>query len=162
MTLFFHSTTLFCWGVMGAENSWAMPVLVQNCSNWEFSNSLSWSLWRRFIITHFSFCNLLHKIFIFWGALDLNFSKIAHVNLIKLSTTTMIYLLRPRDSVLAGPMRSIWSSSSGLAVAMVKVAWLWAFPYFPSWHSPQTALSTLTSLGMPNKASFLDIIDSCL
>ena len=45
MSLFFLLTTPFCWGAIGAENSWAMPTSIQKCFNWEFSDSLPWLLW---------------------------------------------------------------------------------------------------------------------
>lgn len=156
MTRFFHSTTPFYWGVIGTENSWAIPTSLQNCSNWEFSKSFPWSLRRWFMHTPFSFYNLLYKISICWGASNLDLSKIAHVNLVKSSSRTIIYLLPPRDFVW------MWKSSRGLDVVVVNVAWWWVLVCFPSWHGPHTILSTLAIWGMPSTTSFLDMIDSCL
>ena len=132
MILFFLSITPFCWGVIGVENSWVVPALMQKDSNWEFLNSLSRSLriWSTF--NPFSFCTLLYNDLMWWGASDFDCSKMTQVNLVKLLTTTMMYFFPLRDSVLVGPIRSTWRSSRGLAVAVVKVAWCWAFVCFPS------------------------------
>ena len=56
ITLFFLSTTSFYWRVIGAENSWNIPNLVQKDSIYEFSNSLPWSIrirsipWTCFVV----------------------------------------------------------------------------------------------------------------
>ena len=55
----------------------------------------------------------------FLGASDLDLRRMTQVYLVKSSTTTMMYLFPPRDSVLIGPMRSKCSSSKGLDVVDV-------------------------------------------
>ena len=72
ITPFFLSTTPFCWGVIGAENSWDIPDLVQKDSIYEFLNSLPWLLRIRLIFRLFSFCNLVHKASMCLGASDLD------------------------------------------------------------------------------------------
>ena len=104
ITLFFLSTTPFCWGVIGAKNSWEIPDLVQNDSIYEFSNSLPWSLRIRSIFKLFSFYSLVHKASMCSGASDLDRRRMTQVYLVKSSTTTMMYLLPQKDSVLVGPM----------------------------------------------------------
>ena len=59
--MFFLSTTSFCWGVIGAENSWDIPDLVQKDSIYEFLNSLPWSLRIRSIFRLFPFYSLVQK-----------------------------------------------------------------------------------------------------
>ena len=111
ITLFFLSTASFCGGVIGAENSWDIPDLVQKDSMYEFSNSLSSSFWIRSIFKLFLFCNLVHKVSMCSGASILDLRRMTQVYLVKSFTTTMMYLFPPRDSVLVGPLRSGCSSS---------------------------------------------------
>ena len=125
-------TTPFCWGVIGVENSWDIPNLVQKDSIYEFSNSLPWSLQIRSIFRLFSFCNLVHKALIFLGVSDLDRRRTTQVYLVKSSTTTMMYLRPLRDSVLVGPIRSRCRSSNGLDVVNVWVPGCLAFVCFPS------------------------------
>ena len=95
-------------------------------------------------------------------AFDLDLRRKTQVYLVKLSTTTMIYLLSQRNSVLVGPMRSKCSSSKGLDVAYVWVLGCFAFVCFPNWHNPHTTFLTLLSFGIPNTDSCSDTIDRCL
>ena len=92
----------------------------------------------------------------------LGFKKNDQVYLVKSSTTTMMYLFPPIDSILVGPTRSRCSSSKGLDVAYVWVLRCFAFVCFPNWHSPHTTLLTLLSFGIPSNDSCLDTIDRCL
>ena len=69
ITLFFLSTTPFCWGVIGAKNSWDILDLVQK-------NSLPWSLRIWSIFRLFSFCNFVHKATMCSGASDLDRNSI--------------------------------------------------------------------------------------
>ena len=82
------------------------------------------------MISPFSFCSLLHKVSNWEGALDLNRSRIAQVNLVKSSTTIIMYIFPPRDFVLVGPIRSMCKSSRGLVVAVVNVAGCYALDFF--------------------------------
>ena len=132
ITLLFLSTTPFCWRVIGAENPWHIPDLVQKDCMYEFSNSLPWSLWIRSIFKLFSFCNLVHKASMCSGESDLDLIRMTQVYLVKSSTTIMIYLFPPRDSVLVGLMRSRCSSSNGLNVVNVWVPGCLAFACFLS------------------------------
>ena len=161
ITLFFLSPTLFYWGVIGAENSWEIPDLVQNDSIYEFSNSLSWSLRILSIFKLFSFCSLVHKASMCSRELDLDRRRMTQVFLVKSSTTTMMYLLLPRNLVLVGPIRSRCKSSNSLDVADVWVPGCLAFVYFPSWHGPYITLVILLSLGIPKTDSCLDTIERC-
>ena len=97
ITLFFLSTTPFCWGVIEAENSWDIPDLVQKDSVFEFSNFLPWSLQIRSIFRLFSFCNLVHKVSMCSRVSDLNHRRMTQMYLVKSSTTTMMYVFPPRD-----------------------------------------------------------------
>ena len=162
MTLFFLSTTPFCWGVIGAENSWDISDLVQKDSIYEFSNSLKWSLRIWLIFMFFSFCSLVHKVSMCSGASDLDLRRMTQVYLVKSSHTTMICLFPPRDSVLVGPMRSKCSNFNGLDVVDVWVSGCLAFVCFPSWHGPHSTLFTLLSFGIPKTYSCLDTIERCL
>ena len=162
ITLFFLSTTPFCWGVIGLENSWDIPDLVQKDSIYEFSNYLPWSLRIRSIFRFFSFYNLVHRALMCSRASDLDRRRMTQVYLVKLSTTTIMYLLPPRDSVLVGPIRSKCRSSNGLDVVDVWVLGCLAFVYFPSWHGPHTTLLILLSFGIPKTDSCLDTIERCL
>ena len=132
ITLFFLSTTPFCWGVIEAENSWEIPDLVLNDSIYEFLNSLPWSFRILSIFKLFSFCSLVHKASMWLGASDLDHRRMIQVYLVKSSTTTMMYLLPLRDSVLVKPIRFRCRSSNGLDVADVWVPRCLAFVYFPS------------------------------
>ena len=132
ITMFFLSTTPFYWGVIGVENSWDIPDLVQKDSIYEFSNSLPWSLRIRSIFRLFSFCNLLHKVSMCSGASNLDRRRMTQVNLVKSSTITTMYLFPPRDSVLVVPIRSRCSSSNDQDVANVWVPGCLAFFCFPS------------------------------
>ena len=149
ITLFFLSTTPFCWGVIGAENSWEILDLVQNDFVYVFSNSLPWSLQILSIFKFFSFYSLVHKAFMCLGALDLDRRRMTQVYLVKSSSITMMYLLPSRDSVLVRPIRSRCRSSNGLDVADVWVSGCLAFVCFPSWHGPHTTLIILLSFGIP-------------
>ena len=162
ITLFFPSTIPFCWGVIGVENSWDLHDLVQKDSMYKFSNSLPWSLWIRSIFKLFSFCNLVYKASMCSRASDLDLRRMTQVYLVKSSTTTMMYLFLPRDSVLVEPMRSKCSSSNGLDVVIVWVLGCLAFVSFPLWYSPHTTLFTLLSFGIPNTYSCLDTTEKCL
>ena len=86
ITLFFLSITPFCWKVIGVENSWDIPTLVQKDSTYEFSNSLPWPLRIRSIFRLFSFYNLVHKASICSRALDLDRRSMTQVYLVKSST----------------------------------------------------------------------------
>ena len=115
------------------------------------------------MISPFSFCSLLHKVSNWEGALDLNRSRIAQVNLVKSSTTIIMYIFPPRDFVLVGPIRSMCKSSRGLVVAVVNVAGCHALDFFfQSWQGPHTTLSTFVSLGSPKTAFVLNTMTSCL
>ena len=162
MTLFFLFMTPFCWGVIGAENSWDIPDLVQKDFMYEFSNSLPRTLQIQSIFKLFSFCNLVHKTSMCSRASNLDLRRMTQVYLVKSSTTTMIYLFPPRDSVLVRPMRSRCSSSNGLDVGDVWVLGCLAFVYFLSWHGPHITLFTLLSIGIPKNDSCLDTIERCL
>ena len=162
ITLFFLSTTPFCWGGIGAENSWDIPDLVQKDSIYEFSNSLPWSFRIRSIFRLFSFYNFVHKASMCSGASNLDRRSMTQVYLVMSSTTTMMYLFPPRDSILVWPIRSRYSSSNGLDVAEVWVPGCLAFVYLPSWHGPHTTLLTLLSFGIPKIDSCLDTIERCL
>ena len=162
ITLFFLSTTPFCWGVIEAENSWDIPDLVQKDSVFEFSNFLPWSLRIRSIFRLFSFCNLVHKVSMCSRVSDLNHRRMTQMYLVKSSTTTMMYLLPLRDSVLVGRIRSRCRSSNDLDVSDVWVPGCLAFVCFPSWHGPHTTLLILLSFGIPKTDSCLDTIERCL
>ena len=74
-TLFFLSTTPFCWGVLGVENSFFVPWSLQKDMSLEFLNSLSWSLLIRAIKIFFYTCNFLHRWIILLAASDLSFKR---------------------------------------------------------------------------------------
>ena len=61
----------------------------------------------------------VHKASMCSGASDLDRRRMTQVYLVRSFTTTMMYLLPPRDSVLVGPIRSRCRSSNGLDVADV-------------------------------------------
>ena len=135
---------------------------MQKDSIYEFSNSLPWSLRIRSIFRLFSFCNLVHKASMWLGASNLDHRKMTQVYLVKSSTTTKMYFLPPRDSILVGPIRSKCRSSNGLEVTDVWVPGCLAFICFPRWHGPHTTLLILLSFGIPKTDSCLDTIERCL
>ena len=83
ITLFFLSTTPFCWGVLGAENSCLVPWSLQKDPSLEFSNSLPWSILMRATIAFFSIWSFLHRCIIFSGVSDLSLKRITQVYRVK-------------------------------------------------------------------------------
>ena len=130
ITRFFVSNTLFCWGVLGAENSFLIPFFSQNNSNLAFSNSLPWSLLILIIRTPFSFFSLLHRISNFSHDSYFSLRNSTQVYLEKSSTMTIMYLFPPRLSVFVGPIKSTWRNSKQREVAITFILWWFAFVCF--------------------------------
>lgn len=63
ITRFFHFTSPFCYGVIGANNSCLMPLSSHKFAKLEFSNSLSWSLRILLMYYPLSFWNFLNRTF---------------------------------------------------------------------------------------------------
>src|ERR1044072_3595169 len=60
--LFLLSTTPFCYGVLGQEKSWEMPLESKRFSKSLFSNSPPRSLLTLTILQLFSFCTWVQKV----------------------------------------------------------------------------------------------------
>ena len=138
ITRLFLSTMPFC-GIFRAENSCLMPYSSQKLINLEFLNFLSWSvlvLRMHLIFVPFSTCTFKHKAQNIEKLSDFSQIKLNDVSLKKLSTATKIYFFPPILSIWVGPIKSIWTSSKGLEVAIYLTFLCIDLIYFPNWHGP--------------------------
>ena len=87
---FFLSTTLFCWGVLGAEKLCPIPSSSKYLVKDSFSSFLPWSVLMFEIVSHLSFLSRRHNFVNEKNASFLLVKSITQVNREKSSTTTCI------------------------------------------------------------------------
>ena len=108
------------------------------------------------------FWSLLQSFSVFFHASNFSLINSTQEYLEKSSTTTMMYLLPPKLSVLVGPIKSTWSNSKGRDVAITfTLGWL-DLVSFPIWRGPQTIFSTFQNFGKPTTASSFETFATCL
>lgn len=145
--IFSLSTTPFYWDMIGAENSWSIPLEDQNSKNLEFSNYFLWSLLILIIPLFFSLWSCWYS--------SLNTSKVLYFSLIYLTqvylkksfTGTKTFLFLLMLSTCIGLIRSIWINSRTLEVVRCW-SFLWGILVcLHIWHSQQIFSSSTLIFG---------------
>ena len=147
-TLFFFSTTPFCWGVLEAKNSCLITLNLQKRPTSTLSNSLLLLLLILTIWWLISTFILLNNDFKCSMASDFSLRKLMKGYLEKSSTITRTYLLPPLLLVRIRLIRPMWRRSKGLVVLISLTFLCELLVCLLFMYSPQMGLGSPLSLGI--------------